>query len=298
VKNDLLQEAGGDSRILSAIKQTISRVDASVEKIRVVQFRMQSQLTVYEAVSDKLDRVSSDLLRLDLFGDGLHPEQVSKNFSHHFLELIGKFNTRVGGRSLFSGDFVDRPAVIEPRSIIDAMSESIPEGASRADVDRVVSEWFDVGGGFDAFIPRSAGIETDSRYLDSQSVGDSSQYIGLDHFRKALGALVKGALVGNIDHKLSVDTQREIFSSLIGEIRDASEYMRAESEVIGTDFQRTDHVLETALTQRAMAVSLMNDIMLVDPYEAATLLQENINRLDKIMAVIARLSKLSLSNFL
>lgn len=295
--SDPARNLQGDTRILSGLTQMVAVNSAAQIQVAQVQLRLGSQSEILESVSADIDGVANLLLRPEMIATDDRLAPTARQILQTFENVTSLLNTQIAGRSLFAGTAVDKPALNTTQDILTALAAQIPPRAQASEVVEITNAWFAPGGGFDAFLPRPSEPEgrTD---LGSGVFVTSGPQAGSAPLRKALAALAKGSVLAHRQQDLSAETQRQILAGLSDELRGVAGGVRLQTEMIGADLARSESVLTRLNAQKDFAQAALNDITLVDPYETASVLQDKIARLDQILAVTARLSRLSLSNYL
>lgn len=287
----------GDTRILDGLARVMSVNVAEQNRVATIQMRLEAQSEVLQSVTKELDDTANLLLRPELFATDDRLAPTSHRVFQAFEHVVGVLNTQFAGRALFSGSAVDQPALAPARDIISALVTEIPQGAHASEIDDIVAAWFAPGGGFDAFLP-DATEQSRQAELSGGVTATITQPVGTAPLRQVLATLAKGGVLAQRHQDLSAQTQRDLLSGMANDLRSGAEATRKQTEAIGADIARSEMVLTRMKAQHFVAQSAFNDIMLVDPYETASLLQDRVARLDQILAITARLSRLSLSNYL
>jgi flagellar hook-associated protein 3 FlgL len=213
--------------------------------------------------------------------------------------VIGALNTRTADRALFAGAATDSQALADRDAMLAALGAAVAGETTAAGVIAAVETWFDTpGGGFD-----TAGYQGAATDLAPFRVGpDRTAEVGLraddpglrDLLKGyALAALVaEGALSGAHDEQVAV-------------MRDAALRVMAGDgtlAALGADVGRAEAAADAAraaMTAETTALEIArNEILGVDPYRTATALQNAQSQLETLYAVTARLSRLSLTEYL
>ena len=212
--------------------------------------------------------------------------------------LVGTLNTRSAGRALFGGTATDRAPLASAETLISALSMTASAATTPGELLAAVDAWFDDPSGFDA-VMYQGGTKT----LAPVQISDT-ETVSLDitatepRLKNMLKFASLAALAGDSSLNFSRSQQAEIFleagTSLLG-ARDQVTALR--SKVGGVEAQ-----IDNATARHAAELTSTNyekDALLsVDPYEAATKLEEVQFQLQSLYSVTVRMSQLSLVNFL
>lgn len=269
---------------------------AAAEAELTTRIMQQSLTHIDDAASD----ISSNLLLA-----GAAPEAtILRNAglqSHTSLErAVDALNAQVAGRSLFSGAATDSPALASADEILSALRAEVTGETTADGVIAAVKAWFDSpGGGFETLVysgaPDAAGPV---RLADDEtlSLGITAADPGLRDMLRAFAtaALLQDETVlsGNIAEKGKLARQS-------GEqVLTAERPLTALRAKIGGAQER----IETILTENAAQTSLLeiarDEMIGIDPYEVATELEATRGRIEMLYAITARMSRLSLADFL
>lgn len=211
-------------------------------------------------------------------------------------QAIGILNTSVSGLALFSGKQSDVAPLPPADDLIDALETAIAGVSTPEDARAAIHDWFDSPAGYAALyaggppraaLPVAAG---ESVRLDV-TAGDSGIRDTLEGL--ATMALVeRGLFAGNI-------AARRALTLAAGETMLASgETRTATAARIGLAQERIDNARSRNEAEKtALEVSRLA-LTAVDPYEAATRLKDLEARLDGFYLLTARLSRLSLAEYL
>ena len=280
----------------------IEREMRTLESFRVAaseadQFTKAAQLALEKIQVSGGDFAASLLSLSDTPSETL--VEVNANEGRNRLDaMISALNTDIAGRSMFSGTATKQPALNDADTLLTALEAVITGAATPAAARAAAQTWFDDPAGFVATM--YTGSDTDlSAFRVSE--GESINF-GLraddDAFREALMDIALAALADSTAMPLTVGDRvaylKEIgFSLQAGQ--DTLIGLRAE---VGTLESRIDTLTVRQSAQKSALELAKGDLLGVDPFETATRLEDVQFRLQSIYAVTARLSDLSLVNFL
>ncbi len=296
--SDPARKLSGNTVPLANLDRVLGQVDARLSAISLVTLRLDGQQAAMQGVQARVQDVADTLLRPELFANDDRLSPIAKQVGQVFSDVVGLLNTQAGGRSLFAGQGVDRPALSDPQIILDTLAALIPSGADRPMIDQIVGDWFAPGGGFDTI--GYLGADAENTPID---LGDGlSLQMGLTaaapEIRGTLAALAKAALMDGGLTTITADTRRQVLSAAAIDTRSSSANLRDVIEQIGISQARVDEATTRQQTAKVAASMAKNLLIAVDPYETATALQDSIARVDQMFAITARLSRLSLSAYL
>lgn len=213
-------------------------------------------------------------------------------------ELVSTLQTGHAGKSLFSGDRSDIPPLASTEAILSRAKDAAVGATNVDEVMERIAELFRAPGG---------GFETEL-YLGGTPVrlgtgpvanqGWSFPTAADPAIRGVLEATVLVALTEVQGHPLSDELRRDLVQAAAlrrSEVSDQLTNLRAELGRVEAD--TADRRLRL-LSERDALESARDGWLGVDPYDVASRLEETRTRLEAVLLVTARVTRLSLTDFL
>lgn len=294
---DTGRHIGGDYSALAGIDASLARLQgykSTTSEAALLSGAMQSVLGTVEGMASA---IGPTLLATS---NSVSPTQVNAIGSEARQKLataVALFNTDISGRTLFAGTATDGKAMMDADALLTTLEGEIAGATSAFDVASRVNAWFQSPTGFSAVgylggpplspVAVAAG-ETTSLDITAANPGIRDTINGL-----AMAALLaRGALAGDTP-------ARSQLARLAGESLINSQASRTDLAArLGT----AEGQIEAAATRNnAETTSLQiarNGITAVDPYETASRLEATRQQLETLYALTARVSRLSLVDFL
>lgn len=295
---DLSRTVKGDYSAIAGLHKSLTLLDAYKMATNEATTFTDAAQAALETVEKIISDGGSGLIQSSMSANSALIINAGLDIKQRFHSAVAAFNTRVGEQTVFAGAATNGPALAPAEDILAALRTSITGIPSATGVAAAVSAWFADPLGYAAvayqgsttpLAPFQIGEGEETRFAttaDNQAIKTALE--GL-----ALGALVgEGALQGS-----SVEQSR--LARLAGDkmLVNAGSltYVRA---AIGTsqasmDSAATRNSAESAALQLAILA-----IVSVDPYEAASALQQTQTQLETLYTITARLSRLHLTDFL
>ncbi len=296
---NLSQVLRGDYRALAAIERRLGI--AGAEKVILAEaegFAAVAQAAL-GAVQAQADTVSGALLSVPHAPTAPTLDRSGRITRQAFEALVGALNKTSADRSVFAGAATDATALAAVDVMMADIEALVAAETTAAGVASVVAAWFDTpGGGFETLGYTGSATPLAPMRLGGGEVADlplTAADPGLREMMKgfAMGALLAGpTLGGDVDARLALS-------------RTAAEtVLNAKSRVI--DLQAgigaVEATIETARTRASAEGAALelarNGLIGVDPYDAATRLEAAQTQLETLFALTARVSRLSLVDFL
>lgn len=212
--------------------------------------------------------------------------------------MIGAINTSSAGRYLFSGAAVDQPSLADADTLLTALRTAVAGAATPDDLLADAEAWFADPAGFEATLYQG-GPDAISPFGLSQSDNVTLDIRAVDpKLREVIKLAAVAALANDVSFGFGVQDQSELFSKSGQGLLNAQESIIALRASVGFVESRIEQI---AARNSAEATSLefaKINLLEVDPYEAASRLEEAQFQLQSLYSVTVRMSQLSLVNFL
>lgn len=298
-KYDLSDSVSGDFSPLASIERslrTLQSYDLAIKEADLFATTLQSSLG---SISEHVEELSSVLLTASTNGDATSVSVAGTDARTRFDAVVSTLNTRIGNRSLFSGAATGETALISADEMMNDLVAAVAGSSSFSDVEAIVDDWFmSSSGGFEmiayqgsdtALSPFALG-EHETVRVDF-SANDAS-------IREALKGLAMAALVDEGVLEGSVSEQSSLLrgagETLMG-VQAGLADLRAR---VGAVEARIE---EASLSNSAMTFSYetaKSEIVSADAYESASMLTQTETQLQLIYTLTARMSRLSLSDYI
>ena len=299
IKNKLVEATAGDLGKLFAIDRTISRLNSEVDAIQLAAGKSalgQSALgNIHENLVDFGPRLLSAVERGDLQSSSL----IASDAQHALGAVVTSLNVRYGRHSLFAGAALDQQAIAPAEIIINDISAIVAAAADSTVALAAIDDYFySPAGGFETNVFMGA-IQDSPPFRDKNGeLFEYAQRADSLEIRNAIRAFTIAAVAADAPNFLGtsdqVDLLREAGISAIaatGDITTLREALGfAEGRIEGAE-ARNQSMSGIFELERASMIS-------ADPYETATKFEALQVQLQTIYTITARLSSLSLTNFL
>jgi flagellar hook-associated protein 3 FlgL len=214
-----------------------------------------------------------------------------------FGSAVSHYNTRFGDRTLFAGQ-ESRSSALVPAGIILTELEALTSGLTGASaVEAAVSTWFDDPAGFQALAYRGG----DPLVPLAVAPGEDAS-LDVTAMDPAIRATLKALSLAALLDRGALPGDRVAQATLArraGEMLMESQTDRAS---LAARLGAGEGLIEEARVRVEAEISALSiaraDTVSVDPYEAATRLELAQTQLETIYSITARLSRLSLVDFL
>jgi flagellar hook-associated protein 3 FlgL len=296
---DLSRALRGDYRALGAVSRGLAL--SETERITIAEARgfataAQAALGV---VQDQTEALTSVLLAVPHAPTLTTLARAGSTARQGFEAVVGVLNQRTADRAIFAGDATDAAALAPVDSMLAEIEALVASETTAAGVVAAVDAWFDSpGAGFELTGYIGSGIPLAPFRLGAGEAADLAVTAADPGLRDMLKGFALGALLDG--PTLSGDAaEREALA------RAAADRTLAATDRI-TDLRAgigaAEAAVEAASVRRETETAALElaraELIGADPFEAATRLETAQTRLETLYALTARVSRLSLVDFL
>jgi len=295
--SDTAARVSGDLGPIAGIDASLARLkgySALTSEAGLSAGAMQTALGTIDSLATNL---SNSLISTSTGGTVALIDAAGKDAEQKLQTALSVLNTRFGDRSLFSGTETSNAATVDSDTLLTALTTAVAGTLSAQDVETAVNNWFASPTGYDAVVYQGGDALAASAIAPGEEarIDITAKDPALRDTIKglAMAALLnRGVLAGQSAGRL--DLARRAGLNLLENKSDrtnvAARLGLVEAQI---DAAATRNSNETSALQIAR-----NGITEADPYETATRLDETEAQLEKIYALTARLSRLSLLDYL
>jgi flagellar hook-associated protein 3 FlgL len=287
----------GDLTVAAAVARDLEMATAfsrNADTLATTASALQSALQTVDALSAD---VSLRLLSPAADRDGPTTDILAAQAREAFEGAVAALNIRAGGQTLLAGTATDSPATVDAETLLGLATAAAAGQQTAADIATAIAAWFDDPAGFTA----QAYLGGPARPAAPLAQGETAalpQTANDPALRRTLAGLAIAALSTDLalggPSQVAANLQRRAGEMLIAGATDRI-IMMAD---IGIAEERIAAVATRLQAETSALERAQSDLLSADPYDAATQLSARQSQLESIYAVTARLSRLSLVEFL
>lgn len=213
--------------------------------------------------------------------------------------IVSALNTQIGGRSLFAGKATANAPLVSAEVLRERMSAAVAGQTTAEGVQTALDAWFDTAsGGFQSLAYTGAGSGLDPFHLGPHETVDLDLTARSDAIKDVLKQVGLATLAADQSLALTSEARADLMR------RSAEGLIAAQDDLTGlrADLGFAEARIEDSRVRQAAETSSLeiarNALLGVDPFEVASRLTDAQQRLESLYAVTARLSRLTLSDFL
>lgn len=294
---DIGRALRGDFTPLSAIDTVLSRLDGFKAATTEAQLFAEGQQQALGTVAELSTGLARTLVAAASPGGATPVNAVAADAGARFATAVAVLNARVGDRTLLAGNETRGAALASPDTILDTLVTATAGAVTAGDVETAVTAWFADPAGY-ATLGYLGGPPLDPLAVaadESVRLGATAADPAIRDTLKglAMAALLgRGVLVADPAERanLALRAGESLFASAADRIELAARIGTAEERIAGA----TDRNAAEATGLQIARSGLVS----VDPYEAASALTEAETQLQTLYSITARLSRLSLADYL
>jgi flagellar hook-associated protein 3 FlgL len=296
---DLAKALGGRVGEAIGIKRDLEEIDGYRKIIALAESRAQATQGVLANLQDLTDELANQG-QLALQNGAENGLRTMSSLARDSLgAAVSGLNTAIGGRSLFSGDAGDARALAEADAVFAeavAILEAAPDaGTAAADLQLA----FDGAGGvFETTIYGGGAGDAPAAEIAEGERIDYSARADEQPIRDLLRNFAVLAAAYDPAVALDADTRRGLVERASAELRNVTDPLNRVVARIGAAEGRMEGVKAAHLASDTMLTRAFNEFAGADALSAAADLQAIEGQLETLFLTTARMSRLSLQDFL
>jgi len=296
---DLGRALGGDFSTLADITRSM-RLNASfTSSVTDAAIAAEGRQTALERMSAEVDGFAPQLLAVSGGGSLADLQLTLANGTERFEHAVAALNTRLAGRSLFSADAPDMTPLISGEDMMAELRTLVSGAPDAATIVADVEAWFmDAGGGYETLAWQGGGGQPPA-VLIGEGQSAETGITALDPaIRETLTGLALAALAAETATPLPESEQRALVTAAAHHMLNGETNLIKLRAGLGAEEARIEDARVTAESTRSSLQIEYGRLVGADPYLTATELEAVSIRLESLYILTARMSRLSLTEFL
>lgn len=296
---DLSRALGGDFSTLADITRSLRLNTAFTASVADAAIAAEGRQSSLGQLAAELEGLAPAILAVSGAGSLTDLQLTLANGTERFEQSVTVLNTHLAGRSLFSADAPDRIPLIPGDAMMTELRALVAGAPDAATMVADVTAWFTAPGGGYETIAWQGGAGQPPAVLLGEGRSVHAGVTALDPaIRDSLAGLAIVALAAEQAVPLPGTEQRAL--AMAG----AQQVQRGETALIGLRARlgaQEARIEEARVASEATRASLEIEygrIVEADPYRTATELQTVNTQLETLYILTARMSRLSLTEFL
>ncbi len=295
--SDTAARVSGDLVPISGIDAALARLKgygAVTSEAGLFAGAMQTALGTMDALASSL---SNALISTTTGGSPVLIDAAGKDAEQNLQTALSVLNTRFGDRSLFAGTETTDAATADSNTLLTALTAAVAGAVSAQDVETAVNTWFASPSGYAAVVYQGG----DALAALAIAPGEEAK-IDLTAADPALRDTIKGLAMAALLNRGVLAGQTAGRQDLARRAGLSLLENKTDRTNVAARLGLVEAQIDAAVTRNANETSALqiarNGITEADPYETATRLEDTEAQLEKIYALTARLSRLTLLDYL
>ena len=294
---DPVRHLNGDTRALTGIDMSLTRLNAYRQVTAEATAIAQSMQAALETMGSVSADTASTLLTAATSTDASVLTAAGLESRQSFETVIAALNTRIGQQSIFAGSNAGANAMASAETILDALATATAGASTAGELSDMVDDWFNDPAGFGsvAYLGGAARAGFQVSDGDTLSLGITAQDGAIKDLLRGLakGALLEGgALSGDLAERTAL---AQTAATDLSSAESGRAWLAAS---LGITEARLDSATTRNEAERSALMTARTNLISVDPYEAASRLEEAETQLNMLYALTARMTSLSLVDYL
>ncbi len=296
---DLGRALGGDFSALADITRSLRLNTSFRASVTDAAIAAEGRQTSLGRLASELEGLGGNLLAVTGAGSLNDLQLKLANGTDRFEQAVNVVNTRLAGRSLFSADAPDQTPLISGDAMMVELRTLVTGAPDAATMVADVTAWFtDAGGGYET-IAWQGGAGQPPLVLLGEGQSADTGVTALDPaIRASLAGLAIVALAAEGTVPLPEAEQRALVTAGAGLVLDGEGALIGLRARLGAEEARIEEARVAAEATRASLEIEYGRLVEADPYRTATELETVNTRLETLYLLTARMSRLSLTEFL
>lgn len=216
-----------------------------------------------------------------------------------FDAAVQSLNMRSADRSLFGGNDVDSSPLASADDMIADLQLAIAGLTDAADIADAIDDWFMApGGGFETIGYQGDSSGSITRQIDATQSVEIGLRADDDALRSTLKAFALGAIAGDQALTMSVDTRQTLQGQAAEDLLTVASSLTSVQARLGYIEGLVEETSVRISAQESSYGIARNTLVSADPFETATRLESVQLQLETHYTLTARLSRLSLTEYL
>ncbi len=297
--SDISTQLRGEFTDVAALERSIRTLEAHRTTASETTTFLETAQISLGAVQDMATEAAPALISASNAYHAALLQSSSRDAEQKFQSVVSALNARVADRSVFSGTATDQAALPDGAALLDAVRVELAGATSRADIQSKLDIWFnDPAGGF--AVAQYRGSEDPIASIpvsDTDKVSFKVTALAPE-IREILQSFAMAALVTDLP-ALSDPAEGAAMMKAAGELMLSAQ---TGLSILRADIGALEEYTDTAKAKNSAALSGFEiaraNLYQADPYRTATELELAQTQLEAVYTLTARLSRLSLSDYL
>ncbi|WP_439104627.1 flagellin [Celeribacter marinus] len=298
-KAELSKSLSGNFTPLASMERTLRTIESYQRGVDDAVFFASSMQNVLGSVAGHVDDAAAPLFNSATYNNSATMEITSTETRATLDSVVYAFNTRAGGRALFSGAATQTTPLQSSETLMAEIQTAIAGATTADEIITAVDAWFAPGSGsYDTAMYKGSASPKSGFVLNDYETASFDITASNQGVRDTLKGLVLGALVSEGALPGDLSEQAKLMQTAGERLYGASGKMQLLSSRVGAQEAKIEaasvrNTAEQYATERAKL-----EIVSADIYDSAAKLTQAETQLEMMYTITARLSTLKLSDYI
>lgn len=299
ITSDTAQRVKGDFRYIASIERNLETVQAYRDTASEAGAFAAGMQTALESLQQISAEVAPTFLANVNGGLSMQQALTGTVAQDSWRQITSIMNTRLAGRSLFAGNTTDQPALADAGVIQQALLSNIGTETTTNGILSLIDQWFDIpGGGFDTVAYLGAPTGLAPHRLEATVQVNLDVRADSLAMRNMLKQTATAMIATDSSLSLSDETRQALlYQAGQGLYQNQEEMTQLQADLGFAESKIEDNAVRLASEKTSLELA-RTALLSVDPFDTASQLAEAQSRLETLYAITARMSRLSLTEFL
>lgn len=301
MKADIPNALNGDLSRLSYIQGQLTDLETYQQNASEAQNMFDTMQNILERIQTIIDTTGPDLLNQATTSSGEILHLSATETTEQFRLIFEEISTSVGGRHIFSGTRTDTAPLNPFEDMVTELTSVVSNVTSATDIVDRIDAWFDAPagtGGFSDTIYRGSNSGRNTVSVSPKRAVGSDLTANSAELRGTLKGMAIMAYLAETGAGIDAATTRELTAAAGLKLFEASIGLTNARAMIGMQQHATAQAKTRNAAETAFLSISKSKLISSDPYYTATALQEAEASIQAIYILTARISRLSLTDYL
>ncbi|MEL7211291.1 MAG: flagellin [Pseudomonadota bacterium] len=296
--HDLTEAVQGGFRPLAGLETSLTRLSGYEQASRQAVLLTDGLQAVLEQVNARSSDLAPRLLSSANSGNAELLNASSQAAEVGFETVVSALNTQVAGRTLLAGQAIDTVPLSPANDIMTAAKTAVTGLTTAADIVAALDTWFAPSGAFETDHYNGSATPASSLTIGEGVTIEEPLTALDDQIKSTLRGFIMASIVSENSNALTGTERAALAATSAETLIEANTGLIQHQGRVGNNQALLDNRLTEIGAERHAVDLARSAITAIDPYEAATELQNVESSLELLYTMTARLSRLNLSDFL
>ena len=295
---DVSSHLSGDFTAISGIQRSLTLNESYGSVLSSAKTFIDAQLLAFQKARSHTLETGYALVEAAESVDQTRRESVLAESRTNFDFIISSLNSQVAGRSLFSGSDTQTSSYASPKDILLAFSSEVSGLTTADEIVAAADVWFAPGGGYDTQAYTGSLVPLDGFASSQTDVVAPTLSGDHDNLRELVKLHVLSAAMADGSTPL-IEAEKSVLFKVVGErmVNLDRNLVVTESQIGGLQ-KHVDNLLAQNSAEKYSLLTARKDLIGVDTSETVMRLTEVEAQLQSLYVVTAKVSRLSLTEYL